>query len=84
MGDQFLGELFSYCFNSFSPGGECFQPLRNVIYKANKYLYPSVEGQILVKSVFPEFSGVLVSHSDPSWVHTHSVFWIYLDKNLAF
>lgn len=55
--------------------------LEKLFIKTNKYLYPPLEGQILVKSVFPEFSGVLVSHSDPSG---HTLCGIYLDKNLAF
>lgn len=36
--------------------------------KTIKYFYLPPAGRILVKSVFPEFTGVLVSYSKPSWV----------------
>lgn len=41
-----------------------------------KYFYPPPAGWISVKSVFPKFVGVLVSHLDPCWVRT--LFWIHL------
>lgn len=50
--------------------------------KISKYFYPPLEGQILLKSVFPMFDQVLVSHLD-SFLGKGSLLWIYLSTNLA-
>ena len=61
-------------------GNASFHP-EKLSLKPSKNFSPPVAGWILVKSVFPEFTRVLVSHLDP-FLGNSSLFWIHWSKIL--